>query len=865
MLEKLVKRIKPKHYPFVAFALGCIAMFVMLSYAELLSSGRFTVFNGDEFKLYSYIRMILTNLLNGESIRYSFTTSLGMDTSLILAYDFFSPFNIVYLLLYQADPRVAIALVFILKTGTAAMAFQLFAARGMKSKGIGSVIWAVFYSMCAFGVFFGLCNNMWADALYLLPLVCLCLTKGIHEKKYYLLAAVYAVTFIIQFYMGYMIGIFTFLLFVLLMVTEKKLSGKEKGIHFALYFASVLTAICISAIVWVPALFWILKNTASDTGSFASASVNLFDLGKRLFFGEASSTYNNLPNLYCGIPCLILLPGFFFKKEISLREKLTAGLLLLFYILCIFIVPLNALMHALDIPDGFAYRYSFVISFLLCLIAVRTFELSDSLPKLQTIIVLCVLGLCYLVGMTETLYNGEAGLVSSAVLCLLNIVLTACWIGLFHLKKTKKTLAAVMLVLLAVAESAGNGVVLWKGLDKLPETAYENWSGSMKEILADPDMQKNDFRIAVQNDLCDDSDSFFGYNGIVDFGTAEIPSQRDFMRKMGFFTSAKLIHATGITPVTEMILGVKYRYTADNPYRIIGEREPVKKSENPYCLPLGYAVNPEIAKLTLPEGNAFENQNALIQAMTGIENVYERIPMKDAIIEEEGLHLENTLDGMRLIREDVEEAAIRFTIPFDDSERVFLQFGYEHPGLYFASPVAEAAGNIMNLDMGAQDGQIRGAAVYELKDTDNGKFLLVKSYVPEDCPVSLKDIYLYRLNREKLREGFEILNENGLQISERKAGIIKGSVKVTKENRVLMLSVPYLEGWTATLNGKSAEVIPVADGTFIGIRLPESGTYDAEFRYRNPYLKYGCIMSLLGAVMLASLWVSLSLTRHRES
>ena len=99
MFEKLIGKIKPKYYWLVAFAFGAIAMFVMLSYSQLLTSGKYVILGGDAWEIYiANIRMLIRNLMHGETVWYSFTTSMGYNTALTVAFELMSPFTILFVL-----------------------------------------------------------------------------------------------------------------------------------------------------------------------------------------------------------------------------------------------------------------------------------------------------------------------------------------------------------------------------------------------------------------------------------------------------------------------------------------------------------------------------------------------------------------------------------------------------------------------------------------------------------------------------------------------------------------------------------------------------------------------------------------------
>lgn len=68
------------------------------------------------------------------------------------------------------------------------------------------------------------------------------------------------------------------------------------------------------------------------------------------------------------------------------------------------------------------------------------------------------------------------------------------------------------------------------------------------------------------------------------------------------------------------------------------------------------------------------------------------------------------------------------------------------------------------------------------------------------------------------------------------------------EDELVVTNVPYDKGWSATINGKTAEIECVNVG-FIGIRVP-AGENSIEFKYTAPGLKLGIIFSVSSALMI---------------
>lgn len=89
--------------------------------------------------------------------------------------------------------------------------------------------------------------------------------------------------------------------------------------------------------------------------------------------------------------------------------------------------------------------------------------------------------------------------------------------------------------------------------------------------------------------------------------------------------------------------------------------------------------------------------------------------------------------------------------------------------------------------------------------------------------------------------------------------------KITCDNdKVLCMSIPYSDGWSAYVDGKKTEV-KQANTMYLAIEL-EKGEHKVEFKYQTPQLKLGGIVSCLGIIMyVVVLFVYKRKERHEST
>jgi len=863
------QKLKPKYYWIISFFLGALSMYLLLSYAQMLTTGKYIVLAGDSLQIFvSNIRMGFRNLMNGETIWYSFANCLGLNTSLNMAEKMFSPFNILYLIFYNADVNVITAAIIILKTGLAAAFFQLFAAKALKTKGLYSVIFSIFYSMCAFSVTYGIICYMWLDGIYMLPLVALAVHKAVYEKRFTLLTFSYSYIFIVQFYQGYMIGIFSLLYFILLLCTMKK---EERittvGKYVLGYVWSCISSVLISAVLWIPILYFLRGFYASDSTGFEPIGITALQVFNNLFWGE-SQDYYIAPYVYCGLPCLILLPFYFINKNIPARNRIVSGTLLVFFCLgCIFL-PLFKLLHAFDAPDMWNYRFSFIISFILCAIACRQCEFVKELKwkilagyGLFLVVFYLVEGRIEKLEIGSLSHNTSIGLLINVVCIGLWTLIVVLYLKLEHtgtdtddekrIEKQKKNRTGITmaLVLLACAESITNGCVKlcsdsFQGA-LLREEYYYTWTDEMKavtEAIGSLKDKKEFFRTVVLNDLNKNSDAFWGYNGISDFGTAENQTIRQFLQDMGLYTHVRRTSTTGITPPIEMLLSVKYNVRLFTDTEVAGIEAPPRIRENENYLPIGFMVYGESLSGLEYSDNVFENQNLTFKALSGFDDLYTPVSGEKVVYETYGMTISD--DDLPIIMKEQEgaNAVIRVN---DTEDPVFMQISYDGPpeeitGVYY--DVFE------NLSYSEENTAWIPFAV-KLWQSENSHYISIHTLDNYPVMFETKGIYFYELNEERLNDIHAELEKEVLILDECKNGLVKGHISVSGEKKMLFTSIPYTDGWVAYANGKEIETVPVLNDTFLGICLPNAGEYDVELRYHCPGGKIGLVCCIIGLLL----------------
>lgn len=840
-MEKYLLKIKPKHYGIVAFLLTVFATYLMLAYEQVLSTGRYLFIQGDTIAQFvPFVKMFIRDLFAGEGLEYSWAMSMGQNTSLCYAFYVWNPFNLLFVILPFLDEAVVAAIIYILKTGLIAFCFQCFMAKGLKCEGLETVVFAIFYALCSFNVIYNTLNLMWIDALYMLPVVCLLLIKLKDEGKWLGLAAAYAYLFITQFYMAYTVGIFTFLFVCAMFVfyVDKKqwlkLGGK--------YCLSVGMAIGLAGAVWIPTLLYLVKNNAPSTADFSELKASVFDIIYNMTWGQMQGIEGIYPYLYCGIPTLILCVLFFVNKKIQYKEKIVAGILGVFLLVAMLVMPLYQFMHAFDSPDMLGYRFSFLFSFLMCVIACRQYRHMQGISMKKNGFVLIGIVLAYTIAFI--LHKNSDLETELWILLIGNIVVLVIWCLVYFgvVKKGKNKLLGAMLVLLVVCvETIGNGYVTFSTVG--PEGQwrhYDIYKDSMKQGL---DMIEDDgfYRIRYLNDYTLNSDSWFGYKGISDFCTARNVILQDSLSKLGFFADRNIILEYGHTPPMDMLLGIKYVINGTHPHIMAVQVPQPSVYENGQALALGYMVDEAVLEHQFTSLHVFDNIDELLQTLTG-ENVdcFENVLYDLVDVQTENAWYQTIDAGVAVGRttENDEVGYITYKIPYCENKIGYVQFEREEVAIIKDSPVL-LGGEENSVE---ENGYLSVSYAKELVNGPDGLTVTI-AITPDDIQAATyQQANFCYYNEDELIKAYDILSQNQMVIREYGNTYIDAYVTVPEERTVLFTSIPYDEGWTVYVDGVEAQTHAVVGDAFLALEL-EPGYHDLEFEYEAPGARMGMTIS----------------------
>lgn len=855
------------------FALAGVIATLACYFAGILPGGAYrAVYTDTMDQMAAMSALLVRQIRTGGNLFYSMQTSMGQNTALLFAFCAYSPFTLLYLLI--PDVYAATMIGMILRIALSAMCFHLFLQYGLHYSKRTVIFFSLCYGLCGFQYEYMLSSNL-MDALYLLPIVMLCLLRALDKERFCLLSISYAVTFCVQFYCGFLIGFFSFLFLIIYLVYQEGRSFWKKRMRFLIRYAiSVLAAVFMSMLLLAPAISFFMSSVGFNSLSYRELP-RFLDILYSMYFGRPTSLMTYIPFLYCGLPVLLLLPVYFMDRAYPQKEKILMGAILVSLFLSLWLDPVYLFLHAFNRPDGFTVRYAFVYVFFMVWLVARYVIGKDGTKqeakfdkKHYLLYFMLQIGLAVAIILIHDRFGEVAdrkgvkfGLWGTVIFLLLWAIYG---LGLF-LSKRENWKMPIGIVLISVElglQAYFNGCEQ----GRTSEVNYVSWDAQMQQFIAQreqADDGKQLYRAHLGNAPFANQSALYGYPGIAQFASSNYSDLYKFMVRMGDAVSAVRYTQVGATDLTDMLLGIRYRG------RLTKKEVTPEGAEGPgfevykRALPLGFMASGNILNPIQCDGNVFENQNRLLSSLCGRDlQVYRKSEVFAQNCTNTEYYQTEKGYGIRTLSEE-EYGEVMFGIPEE---------GYEHAYAFFqllpySDEVTETslqeniAENIVHYSpddrkgSGARTESVLGNAVIEMTKDGNAFILLVGDFDKPDREYAYTEQYFCYQDEAVLDEAYQLLASGGWQVNSWRDGYIDAQVNATEEMPVLFVSIPYDKGWEVLVDGKREQISPVALNAFMGVAL-QSGEHHIVLEYHTPGKIEGRLLAGVGFILLlALLWL----------
>ena len=803
---------------------------------------------------YPFFRVLYEKLREGGSLLYTWTSGMGTNFLALMAYYAASPLNFLSLFVPLEYLREAMTVILMLKFGFAGLFFCRMLRYCFGKNDISVCMFSVMYALCSYmmGYYW---NVIWIDTVALLPLVMLGLTALVREGKYRIYVISLALALLSNYYIAYFICIFTVLAFFCLCLYES-LDLRTFGKRFALVTGGSLLGAAVSAWILIPT-YNALQLTHSAANEFPK-TVKFYEdwreiISNMLAFTEVTSK-EGLPNIYCGLLPVLLLGAFIIAKNIRIREKVTAILLLVFLIVSCNMNVLNFIWHGFHFTNMLPYRFSFLFSFVLLVAAFRAFHvlLEEKLSMSQWFGMLAsaILFLSLSYGVRTEGDDPNKFVIASGILASVYLVIILC--RNFMPKSAVQILLAAVLAF-EMGQHAINGV---KTVGSSDYVSYPSNGKHIDKLLEQMEDTENElfYRTDITAWYTLNDPSLYDYNGVSQFSSMANESITTFCRLIGIPASeaGNRYYYANTSPLTNMLLDVQYviakdGYNADElTMKRIGTSGSCNLYQNEYETSLGFMINSAAARYNLDATlNPFDLQNILFKRMTAVKGeLFTQIDITH--VGHQGYDV--TRNGY---------GSYSYTRKEDAPSDSYLKYNYttEKDGMVYAYMTVKNGDNMVVYHEGNKQHSYnisRQPYITPVGSYGAGEMVTLRCDLKSDAKSGTAKVYFYQLNEDVLKEGYEALADERLQLTEFSDTGFTGEI-TAKQDGTLYLSVPYEEGWTIYVDGKKQKLDSIFDA-MCAITLSE-GTHTITMKYSPKGFVAGLVLSIGSVILLVVLYV----------
>lgn len=898
--NKFSKSLYEKNYCYLSFAIPVVIIYITFACLGMFPFGERSILTLDMDGQYVYFFEQLRDVYTGQaSLFYTFERCLGGEFLGYFTYYLSSPLSFIVVLFPEKMITEAIMTIMILKSGLSGLTFSIYLGKTRQKNTIGFVMFSTMYALCSYGTMYQF-NTMWIDALIFLPLIALGIEALVKEGKFKLFTIALALAICSNYYIGYMLCIFVaiYFFFRLASIPENEINPMNESYHrlksFLRIVVASIIALMMAAAIILSAYYSLQfgKSSYQDSSFEAELRFDVLNLIAKMFLGSFDTVrFAGTPNIYSGLLALLMLPAFYISKRVKPREKIFFTVLAILLVLSFSINTIDLVWHGFQPPIWFNYRYSFLFSFIILLMAYRGYEEYDELSTgFVGKVALVLIGLLVIIQKTVTLARYEwvndgweqVDVKPGYGMLWLSILFILVYLLIFYVKKhtAAPRAAAVALAVVVFVEAFSNSLINWTGELKDGGCAtrenYRSYVDKIEETTAEIALKDPTFYRMERTFARKSNDNLVAnINGLSEFTSTFNASTVSFMQRLGFHTSEPTINYISSNPVSDALLGVKYIIGSNEEdtngelpgfnsvsglYKSYTTKNGLVVYENPYALPIAYRVSGDIEesfkRLEFFEGNQspFKAMNNLFSGMMGEDTALFKVC--DYTLNDGSLSSVDYDDNGGISyrkSSSSSNAYFYFSVKAHENGNIYMYL----PSPYTTAATLEVNGKTITTTFFQGDTQrIIDLGYYEEGDT-----------VRVEIEFSHYRIYLWdtqdyfvQVDMDKLEQVTNELKANGLVTTEFSDTEFVGTLNSSKDGTVFT-TIPYDSNWQVYVDGERVNTYELID-SMLGFDIP-SGEHTVEIKYVHKPFIIGSVISIIGI----GLFILLSILdkKHRRA
>ena len=872
------KLISKKH---LAPSFGFPVMLLLIVYAAIgvYPFGERSILTLDMGAQYLLYFEQIRDVLTGEaSLIYTFERTLGGEFLGYYGYYLASPLSWIVCLFPARMIIEAITTIMILKCGLSGLFFAYYIEKTRKTKDTVSLtIFSCMYALCSYAMAYQ-SNTMWMDVLMLLPLVTLGLERLITEGKFVLFTVSFALAVWSNFYIGYMCCFYVLFYTVCFLCAHNnsEINALDEKHHKLKSFFRVGICSAISLMICAMTIlssYYALsfgKTDFQDTKFTFDLRFTLLELFSKFFLGTYDTVRpDGTPNVYCGLLILFLIPTYFVSKKFTARHKISYLGLACVFIASFSVNAFDLVWHGFQMPVWLNYRYSFMLVFVLLILAYRGFEsICETDSKFYFQIGAFLIFALMVMEEILTFTRYKSGTPDEKMPSYEFVWVSAFFIILyvaaiyFHKHKSAGVKAASTFLLVIALVEAGVGAGMSWGHEVYEvgygyRNEYIRFRDNLKPVVEgikerDPSFyrmektpyQKNNENLALDINGLTASTSTLNANAI------------ELVHNMGFAANSHWSKYFSGNEVADTLLGIKYIITdkgtpisdlyvgteAENGFMV---------NENPYALSIAYAANVKGKKLVLSQPKRISPFNYLEGMMSNLSgstysmDIFEKCGYRNSNMDNckksinSGTVYYTAIDSSR-------PSSFTYTVNVirDGCVYMNLLYSYSEKATYYVN--GERMGTVLETD---QD-RIHNIGYFNEGDTVTVTFEFESKVNGGVASFSNTASMFTQVNPDEFKKAASYLAEGNLNITDYSDTYIEGTL-TAKDDQFVFTTIPYDKYWRVYVDGERVETYATMD-TLLAFDI-EAGEHEIEMKYVSTPFYLGIGIGIAGVGILVAL------------
>lgn len=839
--KKIISFIKNNKVVFITFILSLFTILYVYTVNNVTPFGDKSLLCVDFYHQYGPMMYELVyRLTGGGGLIYSFFQGLGLPFFRNFMNYLSSPFNLILLLFTKPNILKGISFVIGLKAVVASSTMAYYLKTKFKDNNVFFIPIAILYGFSAyFRSYYW--NLMWLDGMIWLPIIVLGIENIVNQKKWRLYTISLAIMLFSNYFIGYMICIFSVIYYIIYLLYKFDFKEKNKLkrllSNVGIYASSSLLAGALVAVFLIPMGGALLSTSAtgSEMPNSQYYSFELIDFLKAHLSCVDNVTFKsdpiNSPNISAGILSVFMFFTYLANVRIPKRNKICYLALFAIITSFFFIPQLDFVIQAFHVPNDLPYRYSFIYTFVFLLLG--TYGLINFTKEsfIKNVLVFAyTIGFIFIC-MIDPWENTTTNMLY------INVILLVLFFLFFILGKIFKNFRSIFFISLsfvAVIDAIESINYAWD-ITQVEENFVTTTKDIDNTINYISKIDNSAFYRIDHNEghtLNDSSKSF--YNGVTAFSSMEYEGLAKLQMHLGLEgNNINSFEYKQQTPVYDTMFNIKYVLgnTEDKVrYEQVKAELNKKFYRYNYTSGLAFGVNNELLNWNYSNDSSLENQIDFVNKSTDINDVLTKL---DYISKNK---LEN--------------------------EKSITAYNYEYinPGdnLYFEWDDSAISFIIVNGTLYSSDDKYENLDSLTYNNYQEYHHGQIKTFKSREQIISIvigfnylseDSLQLYAINNDKFNEFYKKINNNSLTITKYDESYVKGQMYLD-EDQFVYTSIPYDKGWSVYVDGKKTDTFSLADA-LLAFNATK-GQHEIEFKYSIPGFKTGLVISLISLCILVS-------------